>query len=58
MRKNKLHYCPIDEMETPCRRRYADLNVRTTPLPDLRSISCKICAKHIRKSREKHVYIP
>ena len=64
-KKHKTHYCPITTMQTPCGRHWID--VRTTPLTDLRFITCKSCRKHIEKSREKawrkfierrrHVYV-
>ena len=57
MKKKKIHYCPIDIMETPCGRHWID--VRTTPLADLRFITCKSCRKRVKKLKEKkHVYVP
>jgi len=56
-RRYKVHYCSNDKLTTPCGRHWID--VKTTPLADLRFISCERCKKHIQKlRRRKYVYIP
>ena len=54
MKKMKIHYCPTDRIQTPCGRRWVD--VKTTPLADLRFMTCKSCKKHVKKLKEeKHM---
>jgi len=57
-RKAKKHYCPILGVITGCGRYYYG-KVKTTPIPDLRSVTCEGCRRYIKKLREKkNVYIP
>lgn len=51
MTKKKMHYCPSNSLQTPCGRHW--IGIRSTPVPDCRSINCKPCKKHILKARKR-----
>jgi len=50
-KKAKKHYCSIENLTTPCGRSY--FNIKSTSVPDLRSISCISCKKHVKKLRRE-----
>lgn len=53
-KKNKKHYCAVDETRTPCGRLWK-WKLGTSPIPDLRSITCELCKRWILKMRIRRI---